>query len=153
MKTRLSESQAEAEELNKSQSLRTCIVISLSYRFFFRLRQSYSYPGYQMGSFVGHRPTRLRLSAEDTSSKAAIIKKKPLFARVTFQKLTEARNWAWKVAWKAWLRKSKTSSRTEASLSVLLPVSLCSVQITGSLGVKRCDLFWASSSLVSKDWH
>ena len=31
---------------------------------------------------------------------------------------------------------------------MLLPVSLCRVQVTGSLVVKRCDLFWASSSLV-----
>ena len=33
VKTRLSESKAEAEELNQSQSLGTCIVIGLSYRF------------------------------------------------------------------------------------------------------------------------
>ena len=102
-------------------------------------------------SFVGRGPTRRRLSAEDTSGKPA-IRKDPLFARVTFHKLTEARNCAWKAAWKAWLRKSKTSSRTEASESVLLPVSLCRVQVTESLTVKRCDLFWASSSLVFKDW-
>ena len=31
---------------------------------------------------------------------------------------------------------------------MLLPVSLCRVQVTGSLVVKRCDLSWASSSLV-----
>ena len=35
-----SESQAEAEELNQSQSVGTCIVIGLSFRFCFRLRQS-----------------------------------------------------------------------------------------------------------------
>ena len=48
VKTRLSESQAEAEGLNQSQSLGTCIVIGLSYRFCFRLRRSPSYSGYQM---------------------------------------------------------------------------------------------------------
>ena len=35
-----SESQVEAEELNQSQSVETCIVIGLSFRFCFRLRQS-----------------------------------------------------------------------------------------------------------------
>ena len=40
VKTRLSESEAEAEELNQSQSVGTCIVIGLSFRFCFRLRQS-----------------------------------------------------------------------------------------------------------------
>ena len=39
VKTRLSESQAEAEELNQSQSVGTCVVIGLSFRFCFRLRQ------------------------------------------------------------------------------------------------------------------
>ena len=40
VKTRLSESEAEAEELNQSQSVGTSIVIGLSFRFCFRLRQS-----------------------------------------------------------------------------------------------------------------
>ena len=40
VKIRLSESQAEANELNQSQSVETCIVIGLSFRFCFRLRQS-----------------------------------------------------------------------------------------------------------------
>ena len=40
VKTRLSESEAGAEELNQSQSVGTCIVIGLSFRFCFRLRQS-----------------------------------------------------------------------------------------------------------------
>ena len=31
---------------------------------------------------------------------------------------------------------------------MLLPVSLCRVQVTESLVVKRCDLFWATSSVV-----
>ena len=35
VKTRLSESEAEAEELNQSQSVGTCIVIGLSFRFCF----------------------------------------------------------------------------------------------------------------------
>ena len=34
-----------------------------------------------------------------------------------------------------------------------VPVSLCRVQVTGSLAVNRPDLFWASSSLVFKDWY
>ena len=40
MKTRLSESQEEVEELNQSQSVGTFIVIGLSFRSGFRLRQS-----------------------------------------------------------------------------------------------------------------
>ena len=40
MKAGSSESQVEAEELNQSQSVETCIVIGLSFRFCFRLRQS-----------------------------------------------------------------------------------------------------------------
>ena len=40
VKTRLSWSEAEAEELSQSQSVTTCIVTGLSFRFFFRLRQS-----------------------------------------------------------------------------------------------------------------
>ena len=40
VKTRLSKSQAEAEKLNQSQSVGKCIVIGLSFRFCFRLRQS-----------------------------------------------------------------------------------------------------------------
>ena len=40
VKTRLSESEAEAEEPNQSQNVGTCIVIGLSFRFCFRLRQS-----------------------------------------------------------------------------------------------------------------
>ena len=36
----LSESQAEMEELNQSQSMGTCIMIGLSFRFCFRVRQS-----------------------------------------------------------------------------------------------------------------
>ena len=40
VKTRLSESEAEAEELNQSQSVGTCTMISLSFRFCFRLTQS-----------------------------------------------------------------------------------------------------------------
>ena len=40
VKTRLSESEAEAEELNQLQSVGTSIVIGLSFRFCFRLRQS-----------------------------------------------------------------------------------------------------------------
>ena len=40
VKTRLSESEAEVEEPNQSQSVGTCILIGLSFRFFFRLRQS-----------------------------------------------------------------------------------------------------------------
>ena len=39
-KTRLSESSADAETLNQSQSVGTSIVIGLSFRFFVRLRQS-----------------------------------------------------------------------------------------------------------------
>ena len=38
VKTRLSESEAEAEELNQSQSVGTCIVIALSSLVCFRLR-------------------------------------------------------------------------------------------------------------------
>ena len=37
---RLSESQAEMEELNQSQSMGTCIVIGLSFRRFFQTLQS-----------------------------------------------------------------------------------------------------------------
>ena len=40
VKTGWSLSQAEAEEVNQSQSVGTCIVIGLSFRFCFRLRQS-----------------------------------------------------------------------------------------------------------------
>ena len=40
VKTRLSESEAEAEERNQSQSVGKCIVIDLSFRFCSRLRQS-----------------------------------------------------------------------------------------------------------------
>ena len=40
VKTGLSESQAEAEELNQLQSVEKCTVIGLSFRFRFRLRQS-----------------------------------------------------------------------------------------------------------------
>ena len=40
MKTRLSESEAEAEELNQSQSVGTSTVIGLPFGFCFRLRQS-----------------------------------------------------------------------------------------------------------------
>ena len=40
VKTGSSESQAEAEELNQSQSMGACIVIGLSFRFCFRLRKS-----------------------------------------------------------------------------------------------------------------
>ena len=40
VKTRLSESGAEAKELNQSQSVGACTMISLSFRFCFRLRQS-----------------------------------------------------------------------------------------------------------------
>ena len=40
VKTRLSESEAEAGEPNQSQSVGTCIVIGLSFRFCFWLRQS-----------------------------------------------------------------------------------------------------------------
>ena len=40
VKTRLSESEAEAEEPNQSQNVGTCIVIALSFRFCFRLQQS-----------------------------------------------------------------------------------------------------------------
>ena len=43
VKTRLLESEAEAEELSQSQSLGTCIVIGLSFRFCFPLRQSGSH--------------------------------------------------------------------------------------------------------------
>ena len=39
VETSLSESQAEAEELNKSQSVGTCIVIGLSFRLSFQLPQ------------------------------------------------------------------------------------------------------------------
>ena len=39
-KTRLSESSADAETLNQSQSVGTSIVIGLSFRLFVRLRQS-----------------------------------------------------------------------------------------------------------------
>ena len=38
VKNRLSELEAEAEELNQSQSVGTCIVIGLSFRFHFRLQ-------------------------------------------------------------------------------------------------------------------
>ena len=40
VKTGSSKSQEEAEELNKSQSVGTCLVIGLSFCFCFRLRQS-----------------------------------------------------------------------------------------------------------------
>ena len=40
MKAGSSESQAEAEELNQSQTVETGIVIGLSFRFCFQLRQS-----------------------------------------------------------------------------------------------------------------
>ena len=40
VKTRWSESEAEAELLNQSQSVGTSIVVGLSFRFCFRLRQS-----------------------------------------------------------------------------------------------------------------
>ena len=40
VKTRLSESEAEAEEPNQSKSVGTCILIGLSFRICFRLRQS-----------------------------------------------------------------------------------------------------------------
>ena len=40
VKTRLLESEAEAEELNQSQSVGTRTVIGLSFRFCFRFRQS-----------------------------------------------------------------------------------------------------------------
>ena len=40
VKTRLSESEAQVEELNQSQSVGTWIVIDLPFRFCFRLRQS-----------------------------------------------------------------------------------------------------------------
>ena len=40
VKTRLSESKGEVEEPNQSQSVGTCIVIGLSFRFCFWLRQS-----------------------------------------------------------------------------------------------------------------
>ena len=40
VKTRLSESEAEVEELNQSKSVGPCIVINVSFRFCFRLRQS-----------------------------------------------------------------------------------------------------------------
>ena len=40
VKTRLSESEAEAEKLNQLQSVGTCIVIDLSFCFCFQLRQS-----------------------------------------------------------------------------------------------------------------
>ena len=40
VKTRLSESEAEAEELNQSQGVGKCIVTGLSFRFCFGLRQS-----------------------------------------------------------------------------------------------------------------
>ena len=38
VKTRLSRSKGEAEELNQLQSVETCIVIGLSFRFCFRRR-------------------------------------------------------------------------------------------------------------------
>ena len=40
VKTRLSEWQGKAEELNQSLRAETCIVIGLSFRFCFRLQQS-----------------------------------------------------------------------------------------------------------------
>ena len=40
VKNKLSESQAEAEKLKKSQSVETCIVIGLSFRLRFQLQQS-----------------------------------------------------------------------------------------------------------------
>ena len=40
VKTRLSESEAGAEGPNQSQRVGTCILIGLSFRFCFRLRQS-----------------------------------------------------------------------------------------------------------------
>ena len=40
MKTSLSESEAEAEELNQSQSVGTNTVIGLPFRFYFRLQES-----------------------------------------------------------------------------------------------------------------
>ena len=40
MKTRLLELPVEAEELNESQSMATCILIGLSFHFSFRLQQS-----------------------------------------------------------------------------------------------------------------
>ena len=129
MKTRLSESQAEAEELNQSQSLRTCIVIGSSYRFCFRLRQSYSYSGYQMRSFVDHRPTRLRLTAEDTSSKAAIIKKKTAFRAGHFWKIDRSQ----KLSMKACMK-----SLTPEIQDFLSHWSL-SVSATSSFSMQRSD--------------
>ena len=40
VKTRWSKSKAEAEEVNQSQRVVTCIVIGLSFRFYLRLRHS-----------------------------------------------------------------------------------------------------------------
>ena len=39
VKSGSSETQAEAKELNRSQSVGTCIAVGLSFRFCFRLRQ------------------------------------------------------------------------------------------------------------------
>ena len=40
VKTKFSESEAEVEEPNQSQSVGMCIVIGLSFPFYFRLQQS-----------------------------------------------------------------------------------------------------------------
>ena len=53
VKRTLSESQAEAEELNQSQSVGTSLVIGLSFRFCFRLWQSgFTRVGRKYGNFV-----------------------------------------------------------------------------------------------------
>ena len=88
-------------------------------------------------SFVGRRPTCLRLSAEETSGKAA-IRKNPLFARVTFQRLHE--------------KPDSGNPRLPLGLKPLsqcsVPVSLCRVQVTGSLAVKRPFLSFIFTSLL-----
>ena len=52
MKTRLSKSQAEAEEINQSQSVGMSIVIGFSFRFCFRLRQSGFYYFVRIRSYL-----------------------------------------------------------------------------------------------------
>ena len=52
VKTRLSESEAEAEELNQSQSVGTCVLIGSSFRFCFRLRQSDFHLNFQLQLYL-----------------------------------------------------------------------------------------------------
>ena len=81
-----------------------------------------------MGSFVGHRPTRLRLSA-DTSGKAAIIKKKTAFRAGYFSKIDRSQ----KLSMKACMK-----SLTPEIQDFLSHWSL-SVSATSSFSMQRSD--------------